>query len=173
MKNIAWIVFFVALFLSCSEGSAPSIAKPKPGHVVAATPGAAPFALPTPQYEGLPVAQPFPSEKENDEVFEGQVEIRSGKLYFLPSPIIALSIYEGLNLDYSRALVELSPVAVLPAAATCSDGEGRCRVSPVEAEAHCKGCEKLVREKSYTVFLIRKRFELPENVLSAQLVFGE
>jgi hypothetical protein len=96
-------------------------------------------------------ASPTPSQ-------ESLIIFSERSLFFLPSSLLSLSIYDGERLDYDKTLVESSPVALVPLVKGCADPLGKCVKSPLPREK-CSGCEKLETGKKYTAFFIEKTGE--------------
>lgn len=76
-------------------------------------------------------------------------------LSFFPAPLFSISIYEGAQDSYDKALSELEPVAVVPVAVTCTEKGKACLHSPLD-QALCLGCASLKAGTEYTAFLLQR-----------------
>jgi hypothetical protein len=93
----------------------------------------------------------------------GSFALSATSLLFTPSPLLSLSIYAGALESYDDALVNASPVALVAVPDTCISVGGACVASPWPL-SKCKGCEALVRGKTYTAFLLEKPGQLLRDV---------
>ena len=82
---------------------------------------------------------------------------------FAPSPLYAVSIYEGVQTDYDRALVSLDPVAGIPPDSACGSLLKGCLNSPLPL-ARCPKCSNLKAGATYTAFLLREARERHQDI---------
>jgi hypothetical protein len=92
-------------------------------------------------------------------------------VYFTPSPLYALFVYEGSWNGYAEALVAAVPSASVPLDVACARADGICLESPLP-KSRCKGCSSLEPSRVYTAFLLREKSELSQNVLKVKVQFA-
>ena len=111
------------------------------------------------------VGQGVPGENTSG----GSFALSATSLLFTPSPLLSLSIYVGSLKSYDDALVNATPVALVAVPDTCTSEGGACVASPWPL-SKCKGCEALVRGKTYTAFLLEKPGQLLRDVKRVSFV---
>lgn len=133
-------------------------------HLKAPPPDFQPVSQATPVF--VPISVPTPQIGEPEYEGEGErtfFKFENDKLHFAPSAVVSIVIYEGQETNYAKVLVEKDPIASVPPPLRCKRSDGLCLESPLD-QSECKGCEKLIKETTYTAFLFTKLSQPAEDV---------
>lgn len=97
-------------------------------------------------------------------------DIADGRLVFAPERVFSILIFSGVQDSLAKALERTAPIAVVPIPPGCTGAQdsGACLQSPLPLSA-CTGCEKLIAEELYSVFLIERPGVLDEQILPVLL----
>ena len=91
------------------------------------------------------------------------LRISTSDIAFSPSPLYAVSIYEGVLSDYDKALVSSQPAAGIAADSTCGSLSQGCLVSPLPL-SRCPKCSQLKTGTLYTAFLLKEARERHQDI---------